>query len=327
MTPHLPGLSMAAALLAVAALALPGCNDQVFVKPLPDFTTVPLSPAGDSICLDIGADGAGFLGLSITGATGDDATIWRLSASGDTVGITGDPTVDLPGGLAISSPWSPNARLRVMATTDGKVTVELGHCYSTSPAEGNLYVTYPYGTVTIPLRVDAIEPFEARSIVYPHGFSVRPDDEIDESESVVVDNQSADTLSFVMEPYTNATARVTFRQAEGTQRLPTAEPGAPLPVPVPGADGVPAVVSGTLSAPYLPGVTSTIAVEGLPDVRVRIKMPPYTRRRYTVFIERRIITAPYTVELRSPSLTGGTTASGTVTVGYPVNYLLGYNDL
>lgn len=297
------------------ALTLVSCNDEVFVDAPPTPDTVRLSPSGGHYAINLQTKETKY--LEFYSPSGFDGVAWHLGPEGDTIAtsnITGTP---IPGGLALES---TSMAMRIMASADGHITIDLDHCYSLSDSRFDLFVTYPYATVTIPVIIEAIEPFVASDITYRSNFLVNPDRRIAEKESIVVENMSADTLTADFQPYYRANAFVSFA---GAPHLPVSS-SAELEVPTPGHDG-PGLYG--FMAPFIPGERQAVAATGLPDINVRVKVPPMSSRRYTIFLEYETITARYVVTLSSPSVDREIKLDGIVKTEYPVDYIIGYNDL
>ncbi len=309
------------AVLSIAMLLLlAGCNDRVFVDPLPEIAPISLPPTGGHADIDLGVEGAIYMSVYTDRAF--NGTVYEIDGDGKAT-FSSNPGVYLPGGLAISSTGSLDVELKITATTDGHVSVNLSRCYSVTPSSLWIVIHYPYGSVEIPLQVEAIEPFSATDITYPAGFVTLADTDITEGYSIVVENMSQDTLSTVITPFHDAKASVFFRP-DSSREIPMSTDPPALPLPSWGANGAGLY---DFSAPYLPEKTLTVNATGLPDTRVRVKVPPMTRRRYVCFIERKVITASYLLTLSSPSLPVSFASAGTVRIAYPFDYVIGYNDL
>lgn len=310
------------ALCVAAILLLSGCNDEVFVKPLPEIAPVCLVPSGEHVDIDLGVKGA--ICMNVFSNNSFSGQIYKLDGDGNII-YSGDPTIYLPGGIAINGTGNPNVDLKIMATPEGHVSIDLGHCYSTEKSGMEIVIDYPYGSVEIPLTVEAIKPFRATDIAYTSGFTTLPDDEITDGYSIVIENFSQDTLPAVITPFQGAYANLYFHpDNDGVTALPLAADTPSLLLPSWGDDGAGLY---DFRAPYIPGKKFSADVTGLPDVKVRVKVPPMTKRRYQCFIEQKVICADYRLTLESPSIPEAVVSCGTVRVAYPFDYVIGYNDL
>ena len=311
--------------IAASSVLLSGCNDEVFVKPLPEISSVALSPEGDHKVIDLGVAGAGFMYLSST-VDSFHGTIDTLTPDGEvelSPPFTG--ATYIPGGLALHSTGDLSVDLTIMATSEGRVTIDLDHCYSASPASLTVGIDYGYGQVNIPLTVKAIEPFDPVAIDYPDGFFSLSSNELMEASAILVVNDSSDSLPALFNPWEAATAEVMFITADAdSPGVPLASPGADVALPSVGEQG-PGLYG--FSAPYIPDKRCEIPVSGLPEKIVRVMVPPHSKRRYVTFIERQPIYANYRITFASPSVSPTPEARGQVRVAYPVDYYIGYNEL
>ncbi|MBD5347170.1 MAG: hypothetical protein HDR92_08610 [Bacteroides sp.] len=312
----------AAACIATAVMQLSGCNDEVFVKPLPEMEAVELSPEGGHAEVSTGVAGAWFLSYSSINSM--KGSVYLLDERGDRLGIASIGGAPVPGGLEIVT-VDPSTTLKIMATPEGSITIDLDHCYTLSGLSITATLEYNYGVVDVPIRIPAIEPFAATSIKYVSEFSTFPDEEIIEGRSITVENNSTDSLPMILEPLAGATAGVIFVPSDNVgSQIPVDNNGNQVELPSIGADG-PGLYG--FSAPYLPERQIEVPAPGLPSKNVTVMVPPESKRRYTCFVERRLIHARYVVSLGSPSVEKRFESGGNVRVSWPVGYVIGYNDL
>lgn len=316
---HKPVTNSARSFLAACLLTLAGCNDEVFVTPLPDMEPVTLSAQGDSLTIDTGVKGALELNLTSESDAGITA-IYKLDACGDTVGSLADAAVALPGGLAIES---EAGCVRILATTAGCVTIISGPSTTATGISLYLNIVYRHGAVSVPLSVEAIEPYTIDAIEYPDGsFAVIDDETMERVETMRYTNNGSDTVTVHISPYHNALTHVRFTLFSDQPRVPVAQ-GKEIPLPTVDAGGD-AQLNG-FTGPYLPDCAITLPSR-MPEVQAAVKLPPKSTRRYHTFIKRRTAGGYYHATLISPSLPQAVSQTGYVTVDCPTGYLITYNE-
>lgn len=308
-------LSIAAACL----LTLAGCNDEVFVKPLPEMDTVELTPPADSLTINIDVKGA--IELNLTSVSSHDINaIYRLDGRGDTVGFLSDAAVALPGGIALDA---QEGKIKFVADTRGRITIVSKECFNTQAESFFLNIIYQHGSVTIPLTVMPVSPFSITAIDYPDSsFGVTDNDSMERVETVRYTNNGDDTVAVYIEPFRNAMTYVRFTPLSEQPPLPVVR-GKEIPVPTVDSTGD-ALLRG-FTSPYLVDEDITLPSR-LPAKTVKVKLPPRTTRRYHTFLERKTVSGFYRATLASPSLTREEVQEGFVTVDCPTGYVIGYND-
>lgn len=315
----LPLLLIVGPLLIVA-----GCNDRVFVEPLPSFEPFTLSPGGDSIEVNIGRSGAERLTL----ATRDGSfhgNIYEIEPDG-TISTSSYGSIPLPGGLLIESESDPTLRLTIMSTTDGKVSVELGHCYSTASHDLDIIIEYPYGAVEIPLRCDAIRPFVAVAIDYPSGFTTTDDTTLTPNGGITIANNSPKAVTATLRPLQDSSAKILFEVDSQSLASVPLDPDV-SDIPLPSVSGGTVGLHG-FAGPFRPDEEYYLQPPGLADVVIKVEVPANTVRQYYYYLETTIISGRYRATLRSPSLTNhDLTVTGNLAVTYPLGYLIAFTDL
>ncbi|MCM1028153.1 MAG: hypothetical protein NC342_06820 [Pseudoflavonifractor sp.] len=299
-----------------------GCNDRVFIEPLPSPAELAINPLGDTIVYDAGVGGAESMTVTTSHAASSavNAIICELSENGDTVGYLTEAYVSLPGGLAITT---DSYRFRALATEKGALAIITGQSFDTVATRLSINLHYQYGTLSLPLAINPIQPFKAVAISYPYSLAIAPAERDEHVSSSRYINNGNDTIMAVIYPYQSAETRVRFEASSSS--FPTAA-GEPVEIPTvePGSEDATPGLYG-FKVPYIPWQERTYPSGGR-ETSIRVSIPPHSSRRVHIFLHRAIVTAYYRVRLQSPSLRETIETEGNVWVDTPTGFIIGYND-
>lgn len=300
-------------------LILGGCNDEVFVEPLPPASTVEIPAGGGRATVSLGSVSP--LGMSLDLDSIEGLMSYIINADGDTTAnVWGMGATDIPGTVDFVSPKISG---RVEAISAGYLDIDIRYAYLSMLHMMTIDVVYPHGVMTIPVILEPTEPFRATAIAYPNGFTVSPAPSMDLKETMRVANEGEDTVAVILHPFAGLMADVTFTPYDDTPDYPFS-PSDPLPLPSP-ASGT-AGLHG-FEGYYDPNRELSFRASTLnTNLGVRVKVPPATTRRLHIFIEKAVIRGEYEVTASSPSIAGDITRRGEIRVEYPVDYVIGYND-